>query len=864
MFSAVNDYMNISLRQQVEALKASVQEEPTTPETLLSRGKLLWEWANSFSLTGIALPVECSFFMTSVFVGSIAGEFSVLKRDPVVSSNDLDQMIEELTLKEEHFGSLGTFALTPKPPMIVNSLETFQQVFSVGTLSLLQGGGFLIARNGFVDHGIPQHENPSAENYVSVHTSRAGATFRANSLDMRGLRGGIRAPIPVLFFELAGSDLVPGDTVTITYGDTSKGSAGFRVQSTSTDGFKLPIYVDFVGNRNFLTFESPGFEVVGGKAHSVHGFVPSVIRVGESFEMVLRTEDFARNRATGIIPGYEISLNDELIAHIPSGGEAIVKVDGLSTQIEGTYRFKITSTDGVVCFSDPVWVKKTIENHIYWGDLHGHCEFADGQGSPDAYFQFGRDDARLDFLCLSEHDVFLDDFKWKHLQDCLARYEEESSFVPLLAYEWTAPPGLGGHHNVYFRKRDGEIVGLHEAHNLGRLFEALKQLNEDGDVLVIPHAHQIGDWRKADAELVAGVEIVSQHGAFEWFGQRYLDFGHHVGFVGGSDNHQGHPGYSSASPTIVESKNGLTGALATSLSSNKVFSAIRDRSVYATSGERILLNFSIDGIGMGGTVPKKGPHKIHAAIAGTAALNKIEIVRGNKIIFTRKFGGTLGQSNVLRVAFHSPSSVVGHDNPRGYRIWKGWLDFGRDLIQEVDTSHLFNFHMEHAEIQKGVRSRIEFEVHTRGQSDAIFLKLDELLSSDVITIHLEETIEIADSRFVRARDTMESIQFELLASELVNGPVSKEIYTGSYCDVVELDILDLGGTWDSDFIFEDTEEIEADGEHYRIRIEQIDGATAWSSPIAVTSGASRARTDDDRIMSLPEYSSKRVLSFPPF
>jgi hypothetical protein len=835
MIDKVNDYMSSSLRNQVEALKVSVQEEPTTPETLLSRGKLLWEWANSFSLTGIALPVECSFFMTSVFVGSIAGEFSVLKRDPIVSSNDLDQMIDELTLKEEHFGSLGTFALTPKPPMVVNSLETFQQIFSVGTLPLIQGGGLLIARNGFVDHGIPQHENPSAENYVSVQTNRAGATFRASSLDMRGLRGGIRAPIPVLFFELAGSDLVSGDTVTITYGDTSKGSAGFRVQSTSTDGFKLPIYVDFAGNRNFLTFESPGFDVCGGPAHSVHGFVPAVTGIGEPFELVLRTEDKARNRATGVIPGYEVSLNDKTIAKIPSGNESIVKIAGLSIPTEGTYRFKIISTDGAICFSDPVWVKKGFENHIYWGDLHGHCEFADGQGSPDAYFQFGRDDARLDFLCLSEHDVFLDDFKWKHLQDCLARYEEESSFVPLLAYEWTAPPGLGGHHNVYFRKRDGEIVGLHKAHNLGSLFQALKQLNDDGDVLVIPHAHQIGDWRQADAELVAGVEIVSQHGAFEWFGQRYLDFGHHVGFVGGSDNHQGHPGYSSSSPTIVESKNGLTGALAPSLTSEKVFSAIRNRSVYATSGERILLDFSIDGIAMGGSVPKEASHKIHASIAGTRALKQIEIVRGNKVIFNRNFGGKLGQSNVLRVAFHSPSSVVGHDNPRGYRIWKGWLDFGRDLIQEVDSSHLFNFHMEHAEIRKGGRSRIDFEVHTRGHSDAIFVKLDNLLNSDVMTFHLEETVESADSRFVRARDTMESTQFEIPVSDLVNGAASKEIYTGSYCDVVKLDILDPESTWDAEFIFEDTEEVTTDGEHYRLRVEQIDGAIAWSSPIAIKS-----------------------------
>ena len=139
MLDIRNDYLSAPLRKEVEELKALAKEKPTTPETLLSRGKLLWEWANKFSLTGIPLPVECSFFMTSVFVGSIAGEFSVLNRDPLISSKDLDQMIEELSLKEQHFGSLGSLTLNPKPAMIVNSLETFKQSFTVGTFSMLQG-----------------------------------------------------------------------------------------------------------------------------------------------------------------------------------------------------------------------------------------------------------------------------------------------------------------------------------------------------------------------------------------------------------------------------------------------------------------------------------------------------------------------------------------------------------------------------------------------------------------------------------------------------------------------------------------------------------------------------------------------------
>jgi hypothetical protein len=47
--------------------------------------------------------------------------------------------------------------------------------------------------------------------------------------------------------------------------------------------------------------------------------------------------------------------------------------------------------------------------------------------------------------------------------------------------------------------------------------------------------------------------------------------------------------------------------------------------------------------------------------------------------------------------------------------------------------------------------------------------------------------------------------------------------------------LDPNGDWDADLIFEDVEEIAADGVHYRLRVEQIDGAIAWSSPIAITS-----------------------------
>jgi hypothetical protein len=834
VFDWEKDYLDPALRSQVENLKKEAFSNPTSPYTLLERAKVVWEWANRFSLTGEPLPVECSFFMASMFVGNNVGEFSVLRRDPEISSVDLDQMIREISLKEEYKGSIGKFVANKRHPLLVESLETIEQKFIVSKVPLIERAGLLIARNGFVDHGVPQNSDGQAENFVTITCSNEEARFVPQTIEMRGLRGGIRAPLPVLLFRLEGVTLEEGEEIVIKYGDKSQGSPGFRIQSTSTDAFRLPVYVDFDGSGNFITFNYPGFEVIGGLTKSVHAFLPAMAKVGETFDLVIRSEDKARNRASGPIPSYQVFLNDELIAILDSGTDAVSIVRDLKIEQEGTYRFKILSNNGFAVWSDPIWVKSEINERVYWGDLHGHCEFADGQGTPRAFFTFGRDDAQLDFLCLSEHDIFLDDYKWNHLQECLVQFEAKGSFIPLLAYEWTAPPKLGGHHNVYFRKGDSQIIGLHGATNLESLFDILRNSNSDQDVLVIPHAHQAGDWRRADPELVTGVEIASQHGSFEWFGKRYLEQGNQIGYVGGSDNHQGHPGYSSSSVNIVESKNGLTAAWASGLDSEKIFSAIRNRSVYATSGERVLLDFSINGSAMGGVLDTSVSRKIKAKVSGTSCLRLVEIRKGSQILKAISFAGSLGDSKILRIAFSSTSEVEGHDNPRGYIVWRGWIEFSREIIKSVDQTHLFNFHSEYARLDLENQRRVEFEVHTRGHKNVIFIETTDIDDSDLISIHLVETVEISDSRYIRARDTLPATELRFSVNELKSGVSSREIMVGTYRDCVDLEIVDQSAPLDIEFEFEDTEPLGESSEFYSLYVEQLDGAQAWSSAIRVS------------------------------
>ena len=63
------------------------------------------------------------------------------------------------------------------------------------------------------------------------------------------------------------------------------------------------------------------------------------------------------------------------------------------------------------------------------------------------------------------------------------------------------------------------------------MYERLRRENEPSEVLVIPHAHQAGDWNQSPADLQSLVEIMSHHGTFEWFGNRYLQNGYEIGFI---------------------------------------------------------------------------------------------------------------------------------------------------------------------------------------------------------------------------------------------------------------------------------------------------------------------------------------------
>ena len=73
---------------------------------------------------------------------------------------------------------------------------------------------------------------------------------------------------------------------------------------------------------------------------------------------------------------------------------ALARVDDLRLDQLGVHRLEVRSADGrLVARGNPVRVEAAPQRLVLWGEIHGHTAFAEGQGSPRAFFDLR--DARM-------------------------------------------------------------------------------------------------------------------------------------------------------------------------------------------------------------------------------------------------------------------------------------------------------------------------------------------------------------------------------------------------------------------------------------------------------------------------------------
>ena len=223
------------------------------------------------------------------------------------------------------------------------------------------------------------------------------------------------------------------------------------------------------------------------------------------------------------------------------------------------------------------------------------------------------------------------------------RQYRPGQFTTFLGYEWHS--NRYGDHTVYYNGAEGEIVC---AGDMPEMRAALRQVREGGgDAMLMPHhiGYKAGyrgvNWDEVDPEFIHVVEIMSMHGASEspTIPYRYLHTmgpldwrsslqyglaqGHVVGVVGGTDHHSAHPG---------SYGHGRAGVWASDLTREAIWQALVARRTYALTGDRIALEFALNGQPMGAIAPASRCRAVEVAVIGGDALDMIEILHNNRPI----------------------------------------------------------------------------------------------------------------------------------------------------------------------------------------------------------------------------------------
>ena len=827
------DYMDASLRARVEQLKAAVAQRPTDESNIAERAGLLADWIDAYALAGGEVGVDAPRIRlqsTLPPTGNVARN----------QSRNVDQFVREFTLRDEE-GALGFLSAENLGPFEVASMATLSQTWRVGTRPMETGGGFWVARHFSANFGAFQTGNPAGAGYVSISTTDNDAVFETETIMARGPHGGFRAPQPAIAFRLVEGQLDTGSSVTITYGDTSQGGPGIMMPTFESVRMPLPLYVDLDGSGEWRSLPITPFVTQGSSVASVHGFAPSVVRPGESFELSVRAEDQYSNRATGQVPAFQVLVDEQVVATTEPGNSAISLVQ-MSIDEPGAHWVSIRSLDGrIQGEGNPILVESDPEYGIYWGDTHGHSGYSEGIGTVDAFMRFARDDARLDFVTHSEHDIWLDAGEWELIREATRRYDQPGRFIPYLGWEWTRHTRFGGHHNVLFRNVEDQVpVSGLSFPVLSSLYAELHERYDANDIVVIPHAHNPGDFRQSDPQLEPLVEIMSMHGSFQWFMQQYLQHGHQVGVVAASDDHLSRPGYSAPNRDSLAQGGGLGAVMAPRRTRDDLFDAMKASRTYATTGDRMILQFDVNEAGMGERAPYSDSRQIRGRVIGTAPVRSLTVFRNDEAIWSEEYllQESAGTEQELLLSFSSdPTPRFSGDAPRGWRHWLGQLQVeGAELASAAPT----DFVNPTTQFFQHQGNTVQFRTHTRGDNSSIRLRLTDVSANARIRLNLEETTETGSAPpFYRAHATIPGTAVTLNLADIEAGILQVAVPETDYPDDgVTLRRVIAGGEKEVSFQFTDSGNPDQ-GDYYYFRVEQANDAIGWTSPIWIGGYASQ-------------------------
>lgn len=487
--------------------------------------------------------------------------------------------------------------------------------------------------------------------------------------------------------------------------------------------------------------------------------------------------------------------------------------------------------------------------NIYWGDIHNHNAIGYAKGSLKRSFEIARE--HLDFFAHAGHSQWPDmpimpqnahmhwvkGFKamrrrWPDVKEMTRTWHDPGSFVTFLAWEFHSL--TWGDYNILFPDDAGELRYF-------ATLDGLKSYARESGALLVPHHPGYPRlwrgqmWEHVDPELSPIAEIISEHGGSErdrglhdyirhsmggretastW--QHALDQGLRLGAVGSTDDHIGYPGAWGE---------GITAVVAPELTREAVFEALRSRRCYAVSGDRIAIDFTVNGEPMGSELAAAPMREISVSVSGWDEISMAELIRNGEPI-ARAFGK---QKPAL-------DPWPGRARCRVRYGWGPWATLAMPRTCDWELA----LELEGAKIREAVpawqagpfdekRRDIVLESDDNRCRWRSFTAREGAFAEDPTKRIYFDIEGPADARLKMQATKPSPVTIERTLGELAEASATE--FVGEFTtENVQIDRLVLPASYEASLQIEDA----SDGaDYYYVRVTQANGQMAWSSPIWV-------------------------------
>jgi hypothetical protein len=500
---------------------------------------------------------------------------------------------------------MGSATVAPSGAFEAGSYQEFTVVYTAGYFGIDDTGSIKVVHRFASDMGRPQFDDPKKPNYTTVEASN-GAILQVEYDQKRNIRPWDKT----LYIKVVRGYLTEGDQIIIRFGDRRQGSPGIRLQTFCEDTFEFRVLVDAIATYNYVELpEQPTISIIPGPPVLWKAVIPTGRNAGDVFSLKMKGEDGWGNPSNQCVqtfllrPSHPVNGLPEHVT-FKAGGFAVT-AGGLSVSVPTDLTIEMVDETGqIAATTNPLRITDKVALLPFWGDLHGQSEETIGTNSARQFYEFGRDKAFLDICVHQGNDFQITLPFWDELNVLSKEFTVDGEFVVFPGYEWSGNTCLGGDRNVLFMEEGREIhrsshALVHDlsdlesdANSADALFEALK----DEKCVVFAHiGGRYADIKMAhDTRLERSVEVHSAWGTFEWLIHDAFEQGYRVGILSNSDGHKGRPGASHPGSTKFGAYGGLSCLLASDLSREGMFDALRQRHHYGTTGCRMILDTRVN------------------------------------------------------------------------------------------------------------------------------------------------------------------------------------------------------------------------------------------------------------------------------